>query len=45
MSSLKQLIVEIHRRSLWQVVMVYAGASWAALGISDHVMERFLLPE
>ena len=28
MSGLKRLIQEIHRRSLWQVLAIYAVASW-----------------
>ncbi len=28
MSGLKKLIHEIHRRSLWQVLGIYLGASW-----------------
>jgi len=31
MSRFKGLIVEIHDRSLWQVLLVYAGGSWAVL--------------
>ena len=31
MSRLKQLVLEVHRRSLWQVLAVYVGASWAVL--------------
>ena len=42
---LKQLIVEIHRRSLWQVLVIYLGASWAVLEASDQVIGRYLLPE
>lgn len=42
---LKQLIHEIHRRSLWQVTTVYVGASWFVLEVTDQVIERFLLPE
>ncbi|MGD2217741.1 MAG: hypothetical protein PVJ64_13380, partial [Gemmatimonadales bacterium] len=45
MSRLKRLIVEIHRRSLWQVMTIYLGASWAVLEASDQVIERYLLPE
>jgi len=45
MSRLKRFIVEIHRRSLWQVVTIYLGASWAVLEASDQVIERYLLPE
>ncbi|UCC71590.1 MAG: hypothetical protein JSV86_14535 [Gemmatimonadota bacterium] len=45
MSRLKRFIVEIHRRSLWQVMTIYLGASWAVLEASDQVIERYLLPE
>lgn len=45
MSRLKQFIHEIHRRSLWQVLMIYLGASWAVLEVSDQVIDRYLLPE
>ncbi len=30
MSRLRQLISEVHRRSLWQVLLIYAGASWSS---------------
>ncbi|NIR43245.1 MAG: hypothetical protein GWN99_04880, partial [Gemmatimonadetes bacterium] len=42
---LKQVILEIHRRSLWQVLTIYVGASWFVLEVTDQVIERFLLPE
>jgi len=45
MSGLKRLIVDIHRRSLWQVLTIYLGASWAVLEVSDQVIDRYLLPE
>ncbi len=45
MSRFKQLILEVHRRSLWQVLAVYAGASWVVLEATEHVRERFLMPE
>lgn len=45
MSGLKQFIIEVHRRSLWQVLMVYLGACWAVLKASDQVIDRYLLPE
>jgi hypothetical protein len=32
---LKQLIHEIHRRSLWQVLGIYVVGSWAVLQIAD----------
>lgn len=45
MERLKQLILDIHRRSLWQVLIVYLGACWAALEAIDYVVQRFLLPQ
>ncbi len=45
MASLKQFIVEIHRRSLWQVLTIYLGASWAVLEVTDQIVDRYLLPE
>jgi len=43
--SLKQLIVEIHRRSLWQTLTIYLGASWAVLEVTDQIVARYLMPE
>ncbi len=45
MSSLKQLIQEVHRRSLWQVLLVYVGASWVVLEAADVMVSRLALPE
>jgi tetratricopeptide (TPR) repeat protein len=45
MSQLKQFIREIHRRSLWQVLTIYLGASWAVLEVTDQIVARYLLPE
>ena len=45
MSRLKRLVLEIHRRSIWQVLAIYLGACWAVLEASDQVIERYLLPE
>ena len=45
MSRFKQLVLEIHRRSLWQVLAVYLGASWAVLEATDQVQQRFLMPD
>ncbi len=45
LARIKQVIVEIHRRSLWQVLVIYLGASWAVLEASDQVIGRYLLPE
>ncbi len=40
---IKRLIVEIHRRSLWQVLLVYLGAAWVVLELVDQVAERVQL--
>jgi TolB-like protein len=42
---LKHLIQEIHRRSLWQALAIYIGASFAALEAVDLLIERIGLPE
>lgn len=41
---LKRLILDIHRRSLWQVLTVYAVGSWGALQIVDALTESAGLP-
>ncbi len=45
MAGLKQLIHEIHRRSLWQVLAIYVAASWAVIEAADVIVARFSLPE
>ncbi|UCC83990.1 MAG: hypothetical protein JSW46_03380 [Gemmatimonadota bacterium] len=44
MSRLKRLIREIHRRSLWQVLLIYVGAAWACFELIDAVTNRLGLP-
>jgi serine/threonine-protein kinase len=44
MSRFRKLIVEAHRRSLWQVLLIYLGASYAVLEAVDLFTERFGLP-
>jgi TolB-like protein/Tfp pilus assembly protein PilF len=44
MSRLKRLVLEIHRRSLWQVLLIYIGGSWACYELIDTVTSRFGLP-
>lgn len=44
MSKLRKLITEIHRRRLWQVLLVYVGAAWACYELIDTVTERLGLP-
>jgi len=45
MARLKQLIHEIHRRSLWQVLGIYAVGAWVALQVVDVLKQNFGLPE
>ncbi len=45
MPPLKRLVLEIHRRSLWQVLLVYFGASYAILEAVDLFIDRLGLPE
>ncbi len=45
MSGLKQLIQEIHRRSLWQVVGIYLVASWIVFQVIQTLTEGLGLPE
>ena len=42
---MKNLIGEIHRRSLWQVLGIYAAASWVVLQIVDTLAGALGLPE
>ncbi len=44
MSRFKKLIHEVHRRSIWQVLLVYLGASYAILEAVDLFTERWGLP-
>ncbi len=45
MSYLKKLIHEIHRRSLWQVIVIYLGASWLVLQAVDTLAGALSLPD
>ncbi len=45
MPGLKRLIHEIHRRSLWQVLLIYLGASYAILEAVDLFIARLGLPD
>ena len=45
MSGFKRIAGEIHRRSLWQVLGVYAVASWVVLQVVDVLAQNFALPE
>ena len=42
---MKNLIHEIHRRSLWQVLGIYVVGSWIALQVVDVLANNFSLPE
>jgi len=39
------LIREIHRRSLWQVLGIYLGGSWIALQVVETLSESMSLPQ
>ena len=41
---MKNLIREGHRRSIWQVLAVYLGASWVVLQVVDVVTQNMGLP-
>ena len=45
MSSLKRIILEIHRRSIWQVLGIYLAASWLVLQIVDVLADSLTLPD
>ena len=42
---MKNLIHEIHRRSLWQVLGIYLGASWLVLQMVDTMAGALSLPD
>jgi TolB-like protein/Flp pilus assembly protein TadD len=41
----RRLIQEIHRRSLWQVLGIYAVGSWFALQVVDTIVGALKLPD
>ena len=45
MTRLRQLIYEIHRRSLWQVLAIYLAASWVVLQVVDTFAGALQLPD
>ncbi|MFV1987739.1 MAG: hypothetical protein ACC682_10675 [Gemmatimonadota bacterium] len=45
MPSLKRLIHEIHRRSLWQVIGIYLAGAWVALQVVEQLAEAAGMPE
>jgi tetratricopeptide (TPR) repeat protein len=42
---MRRLIYEIHRRSLWQVLGLYAAGSWVVLQVVDQLIESAGLPD
>lgn len=42
---MKKLIHEMHRRSLWQVLGIYAAGSWVALEVVAQLAESLALPD
>ena len=44
MSLFRNLLEEIHRRSLWQVLGAYAVISWGFLQVADQLVQQQLLP-
>lgn len=45
MSRLSAIIHEVHRRSLWQVLLIYIGGAWFAYEIIDTITDRLALPD
>ena len=45
MSGLKNLIHEVHRRSLWQVIGIYLGGAWVTLQVVEQLTEAAGLPD
>jgi tetratricopeptide (TPR) repeat protein len=45
MASIKNLIREIHRRSLWQVLGIFLAASWGVLQVVEVLTETAGLPD
>ncbi len=44
MSLIRDLLEEVHRRSLWQVLGAYAVISWGVLQVVDQLVQQQLLP-
>ncbi|MDX1393446.1 MAG: hypothetical protein R3195_03605 [Gemmatimonadota bacterium] len=42
---MRNLVREIHRRSLWQVLGIYLAAAWLVLQVVDLIIDNFGLPE
>ncbi len=39
-----RLVHEIHRRFLWQVLLIYVGGTWTSYEIIERISERLALP-
>jgi eukaryotic-like serine/threonine-protein kinase len=44
MNRLLHLVHEVHRRSLWQVLAIYLGASWLVLQVVSLIVQHLALP-
>ena len=42
---MKNVFREVHRRSLWQVLGIYLGASWLILQVVDTLAGALSLPD
>jgi len=42
---MKEILAEIHRRSLWQVLGIYLAASWVAIQVVNEIGDAVGLPE
>ncbi|MDX1396382.1 MAG: hypothetical protein R3195_18515 [Gemmatimonadota bacterium] len=45
MADLNRLVREVHRRSLWQVLVVYVGSGWLVLQFVDTLADALNLPD
>jgi eukaryotic-like serine/threonine-protein kinase len=45
MKPIRRLIVEIHRRSLWQVLAIFVATGWAVLQVLDVLINRGIVPD
>ncbi len=45
MGSIRNLVRELHRRSVWQVLGVYLVGSWGALQVVDLLTDNYGLPD
>lgn len=41
---LKRLLHEVHRRSVWQLLLIYLVCAWAAYEVSRAISDRHALP-